>query len=82
MVLGSTLHLETRESLFARITNLMKGADDADAREHDYEDEHNEQPDGIYVPIRSAAPACARRGTMNGRRSQLTRRTGLCWGGE
>jgi hypothetical protein len=53
--LGSSLRLEKCESLFARITNSMKGPDDADAREHDYEDEHSEQPDGIHVPILSAA---------------------------
>ena len=46
-LLGSSLRLEKCECLFARITNSMKGADDADAREHDYEDEHNEQPEGL-----------------------------------
>lgn len=67
-VLGGSLHLENCESLFARITNSTKGADDADAREHDYEDEDNEQPDGIHVFILSGAPACA--GKWNGQRNR------------
>jgi hypothetical protein len=60
-VLASSLRLENCESLFARITNSMEGANDADACGHDYEDEDNEQPEGIHVFILSGVPACAGR---------------------
>jgi hypothetical protein len=39
----------------------MKGADDADARKQDYEDEDNEQPNRIHIPSLSAERACARK---------------------
>lgn len=64
-VLGSSLRLKNRESLFTRITNSMKGADDADAREHDYEDEDNEQPDRIHGFILSEAPPAPGSGRVN-----------------
>jgi len=62
---GSSLRLENGESLFARITNSMKGSDDADAREHDYKD--NERPDGIHALTLSGAPAWAGKPNLDGR---------------
>ncbi|EPR76520.1 hypothetical protein ADILRU_1140 [Leifsonia rubra CMS 76R] len=41
----------------------MKGSDDADAREHDYED--NERPDGIHALTLSGAPAWARKPNLD-----------------
>lgn len=43
----------------------MKRADDADTRERGYEDEHDEQPDGIHLPMLSAAIARACRATLS-----------------
>ena len=66
----------------------MKGADDVDAREHDYEDEDNEQPDGIHVFILSGAPASAGKWNIQRNRQQtpqryspheLTARMGRSW---
>ena len=71
--LGGSLRLEKGESLFARITNSMKGADDADAREHDYENEHSEQPDGIHVPHPFSSTACACKPTLSGTGTRFRR---------
>ena len=63
--MGSSTRLKNCKSLFACITNSMKSPDNANAREHDYEDEHDKQPDGIHVPILAIAPGSAHRGTAS-----------------